>query len=387
MVNMGELFAHRRIGDVPMELVPMSEKEKAKYMLRNGDLLFARQSLKLEGAGQCSIVVGESDTRTFEGHLIRCRLAPQKVLPNFYFYLFESPQGKALIRSIVEQVAAAGIRGSDLKKLRVPIPPLPEQRRIAAVLGALDDKIELNRKMNKTLEEMAQAIFKSWFIDFDGHTDLVDSELGPIPSGWEVKEIQKTVDVVGGGTPRTKEPAFWDGGTIHWTTPKDLSGLSSPVLLDTARKITEAGLAKIGSGLLPKGTLLLSSRAPVGYLAIAEVPLAVNQGYIAMPPGGELSPLFLLFWAQANMDRIKARAGGTTFAEISKKNFRPIPVVVPSDAERERFEVTTGPLVSKMATNEIQSRTLSELRDTLLPKLISGELRVPEAEEHVEDVL
>jgi type I restriction enzyme, S subunit len=263
MVNMGELFAHRRIGNVPMELVPMSDKEKTKYLLHTGDLLFARQSLVLEGAGQCSIVVGESGTRTFEGHLIRCRLDAELAAPSFYFYLFESPQGKSLVRSIVEQVAAAGIRGSDLKRLEIPVPPLPEQRRIAAVLGALDDKIELNRKMNKTLEEMAQAIFKSWFIDFDGHTDLVDSELGPIPRGWEVKEIQRTVDVKGGGTPRTKEPAFWDGGTIHWTTPKDLSGLASPVLLDTARKITVAGLEKISSGLLPKGTLLLSSRAPV----------------------------------------------------------------------------------------------------------------------------
>ena len=120
--------------------------------------------------------------------------------------------------------------------------------------------------MNQTLEAMAQALFKSWFIDFDGHdpADLVDSELGPIPRGWGVGEIGKVVKVVGGSTPRTKEPKYWEGGTHCWTTPKDLSSAQSPLLLSTARRITDAGLAKISSGLLPSGTFLLSSRAPVG---------------------------------------------------------------------------------------------------------------------------
>jgi type I restriction enzyme, S subunit len=274
----------------------------------------------------------------------------------------------------------------EVKAFHVKLPPLTEQRRITAVLGALDDKIELNRKMSQTLEEMAQAVFKSWFIDFDGvsESDMVESELGLIPEGWEVREIQSVAKIVGGSTPSTKIREYWDGGTIHWTTPKDLSSLSTPALLDTDRKITPAGLAKISSGLLPAGTLIMSSRAPVGYLAIAEVALAVNQGYIAMPPGGALSSLFLLYWAEANMHRIKARAGGTTFEEISKRNFRPIPLVVPGKEEAQRFDDTVGPLYQRVANNERESRTLADLRDTLLPKLICGDIRVPEAEDLVE---
>jgi type I restriction enzyme, S subunit len=199
----------------------------------------------------------------------------------------------------------------------IDVPPLSEQRAIAHTLGTLDDKIELNRRMNETLEAMARALFQSWFVDFDpvrakpeGRdpglpkeiADLFpdsfeDSELGEIPKGWEIKSIGDIADVAGGTTPITKEPAYWDGGTHAWATPKDLSGLSVPVVLDTERRITDAGLSQIGSGLLPKGTVLLSSRAPIGYLAVAEIPVAINQGFIAMTPKTGTSNIFLLLWA------------------------------------------------------------------------------------------
>ena len=283
----------------------------------------------------------------------------------------------------------ASLSGRVLALLPLFLPPLAEQKRIAALLGSLDDLIELNRETNQILEEMAQAIFKSWFIDFDGvpEEDLVESELGLIPRGWEVKTINDVVKIVGGSTPSTKVNAYWEGGEIYWTTPKDLSSLSVPVLSDTARKITSQGLEKISSGLLPEGTLLMSSRAPVGYLAINTMPVAINQGYIAMLSGGEVSPLWLLYWSHANMDHIKSRAGGSTFAEISKRNFRTINVLKPPQALLDEFETQVSGLRSIVVNNTQQSQILSELRDTLLPKLISGELRIPEAEKMVEDVL
>jgi type I restriction enzyme S subunit len=270
-----------------------------------------------------------------------------------------------------------------IRSFPLAIPPLPERRRIAAILGALDDKIDLNRRMNRTLEDMAQALFKSWFLDFDGHTDLVDSELGMIPRGWRVSEIGSVVKVVGGSTPSTANPLFWEGGVHYWTTPKDLSAATSPLLLNTERLITDAGVASISSGLLPAGTFLLSSRAPIGYTAIARMPVAINQGYIAIPPGGPLSGLFLLHWVRVNLDVIKSRAGGTTFQEISKSNFRPILVAVPPVGSLRRFDEEVGPLFDRIEVNERQTATLAALRDTLLPKLISGEVRVPEAEQAV----
>ncbi len=181
---------------------------------------------------------------------------------------------------------------------------------------------------------------------------------------------------VGGGTPRTTEPAYWNERIHHWATPKDLSRLAVPVLLETERRITDAGLAQISSGLLPAGTVLLSSRAPIGYLAIAEVPVAINQGFIAMKPQKGVSNLFLLLWARSAHEEILSHANGSTFLEISKANFRPISVAAPPTAVFGAFDGIARPLYRKIVSNEHESRTLAALRDTLLPKLISGELRV-----------
>ena len=282
-----------------------------------------------------------------------------------------------------------------------PIPlAFPSRKRqdpIVELLGALDDMIELNRRMNETLEAMVRAIFKDWFVDFgptrakaEGRAPYVAPELWDLfpdaldnegkPVGWELSEIGKEVEAVGGATPSTKEPSYWEGGENHWATPKDLSKLASPVLLDTDRKITDAAANKISSGLLPVGTVLLSSRAPIGYLVIAEVPTAVNQGFIAMVCEKRLPNVFVLFWCYENLDYIKGISGGSTFAEISKGAFRPVPVVVPSEQVLIAYESLVRPLYNRIVANTKESAFLAETRDLLLPKLVSGEIRLAEAE-------
>ncbi|QQS47285.1 MAG: restriction endonuclease subunit S [Acidobacteriota bacterium] len=293
------------------------------------------------------------------------------------------------------------LSGASLKRIRLRVPlDRCEQRSIAHILGTLDDKIELNRRMSETLEAMARWLFKSWFVDFDpvraktegrdtglpGHvadlfpSRLVDSELGEIPEGWKVKSIGDMAEIVGGSTPRTERVEYWEGGVHHWVTPKDLSGLSMPVLLNTERKITDSGLAQISSGLLPRGTVLLSSRAPIGYLAITEIPVAINQGFIAMKAKQGVSNLFLLRWAKAAHEDIISHANGSTFLEISKANFRPIQILAPNYSVMETFDRLSRPLYHKIVEQERESRTLATQRDILLPKLISGELRVKNAE-------
>ena len=271
--------------------------------------------------------------------------------PLFVYYFVSSPEST---RKIIRDSEATGVPKTNITYLRdfpIKLPPLPEQRAIAAVLGVLDDKIEQNRRTARTLERLARAIFRAWFVDFEPvkakaagatsfpsmpqpvfdtlPTRLVDSEIGAVPEGWEVKPIGDVVSVKGGTTPSTKNPEYWEEGIHCWATPKDMSRLSHPVLLDTERRITDAGIDCISSGLLPPGTVLMSSRAPVGYLAIAGVPTAINQGFIAMVCDGPLPPTYVLQWALSSMDAIHGRASGTTFPEISKKNFRPLPVVVP----------------------------------------------------------
>ena len=306
---------------------------------------------------------------------------------------------------------------------------LPEDAcEINKLIVSLECKIELNRQINQTLESMAQAIFKSWFVDFDpvkakiaalesgedaegvtraamraisGKTDdeldkmeggqpedyaklkttaelfpaaMQDSELGEVPEGWQVSTIGEEVGVVGGGTPSTKNPEFWEGGEIHWTTPKDLSNLSDKVLLTTNRKITDAGLKKISSGLLPVNTVLMSSRAPVGYLVLAKVPVAVNQGYIAMLCDKQLSPEFVIQWCNSVMDEIKQRSSGTTFAEISKKNFKVIQIVVPTEGIQQSYSEMVSGFYSKITETAMECINLTDIRDSLLPKLLSGEV-------------
>jgi type I restriction enzyme S subunit len=196
--------------------------------------------------------------------------------------------------------------------------------------------------------------------------------------------VGDAVETVGGATPDTKTPEYWEPAEHHWTTPKDLSGIASPVLLSTERKLSDAGLKKIGSGLLPVGSLLMSSRAPIGYLALTQVPMAINQGYIAIPPGGKLSPLYMLFWCQTNMDNIKGRANGSTFMEISKKAFRPIPVLLPSQPVLDAFEALASHLFARLVENEKQAESLASIRNTLLPRLISGQIRISELQAETE---
>ncbi len=347
IVNMGELFGYPRLRAVPMKRVELSDSETDRFLLRPGDLLFARRSLVAEGAGKCSIVLELDEPTTFESSIIRARPDGEKSDSLYLYYFFNSPLGLQTLDSIRRQVAVAGITGSDLSQLEVRIPSPPKQRAIAHVLGTLDDKIELNRRMNETLEGIARAIFKSWFVDFDPvramaegrdpglpmpladlfPDHVVPSALGPTPAGWAVRPIGEVVQVVGGSTPSTKEPAYW-GGPHFFATPKDLSGLASPILLRTERTITEEGASQISSGLLPPGTVLLSSRAPIGYVAIAGVPICVNQGFIAMICDKELPTHYVAQWVELNVDTFKQNAGGTTFAEISKRIFRPLLVLV-----------------------------------------------------------
>lgn len=280
------------------------------------------------------------------------------------------------------------------------LPQLDKQRSIANVLGALDDKIELNRHMGETLEEIARALFQSWFVDFDtvrakaegrpsGLPPDLDalfpgsfesSEVGEIPTGWTVLPAGDAVAVRGGTTPRTNVPAYWNGEHC-FATPRELSQLQHPVLASTSRHLTDAGVARIGSGILPIGTVLLSSRAPIGYMAISDVPVAINQGIIAMVCQKKVDSPYVLHWARSNMTTITSHASGTTFAEISKSSFREIPFLVPSEATHAAWDSLVSPIYGLVGSRARESSGLRSLRDTLLPRLLSGELRVRSAEQ------
>jgi len=323
---------------------------------------------------------------------------PDKAEQNFLYYLLKTSDFIYWAANSAHGSAnQARIAVQNLEKYSFKIPPLPEQRAIARILGSLDDKIEANRRMNDTLEAMSRTLFKSWFVDFepvraraegrapagmDAETAALfpygfeDSEIGDVPHGWMVRPIGEVVNVLGGGTPSTKDISYWEGGTHSFCTPKDMSSLTSPVLLNTERYLTDKGLAKVNSGQLPIGTVLMSSRAPIGYLAISEIPVSINQGIIAMVCDKELPNLYVLQWTQANMEGFIAVANGSTFLEISKWNFRPIKALVPPPQVLKEFSRAIEPIYFQIINNLRQSQVLMQLRDVLLQQLISGGIPV-----------
>ena len=382
------------------DFVFVSEATTSRFvrcLAKPGDLVFPHRG----AIGEVGLVVKQGfDHWMLSTSMMKLRPDPKKLNSSFAFYFFRSPLGRHQLLKNASQVGTPGI-GQPLASLRaceLALPPLDDQLTIAGVLGPLDDKIEQNRRTARALERLARAIFRAWFVDFEPvkakaagaasfpsmpqpvfdalPTRFVDSDIGPVPEGWEVKGIGDVVTTKGGGTPSTKNPEYWDGGEHCWATPKDMSRLSHPVLLDTDRRITAAGVNSISSGMLPVGTVLMSSRAPVGYLAIARVPTAINQGFIAMVCDGPLPPTYVLSWALTSMDAIQAHASGTTFPEISKKNFRPLPVVVPIGDVIAAYQKTSDPLFDLLTACVKESLQLAQVRDYLLPQLLSGTVRV-----------
>lgn len=371
MINMGELFSNDRIYDIPMELVPLTDAEKKNCKVTTGDLLFARQSLVLEGAGKCSIVMETSPMTVFESHLIRVRLNQQIALPMFYYYYFSSKTSP--IKSIVSQCAQAGIRGSDLSELEIDIPPIETQRQIADILSAYDDLIENNRKQIKLLEEAAQRLYKEWFVDlrFPGHehTKIVDG----VPEGWEIYRFSDKVDIMSGGTPKTDNPNYYNG-TIPFYTPKDSDGTF--FAFNTIVNITEDGLNNCNSRLYPENTIIITARGTVGKTTLLAVPMAMNQSCYALKSDKINAPYYLFFALNKEIDSLKAMSNGGVFNTIIVKTFDSIHIAIPSNELITTFETLVTPIMEQIKIKTKEIFALSEARDRLLPKLMSGEVEV-----------
>lgn len=299
-----------------------------------------------------------------------CRIRTNKdYYSKFLYYFFRTYTFKKMIEGFTNGSSQGTLPMGNIRLLTVPKTGYQEQKSIADVLTAFDDKIELLQAQNKTLEETAQTIFKEWF----GKYQIGDE----LPEGWRVGKLGEVTKSVGGTTPSTKNNDFW-GGNIFWTSPKDLSNSKEMFLLDTEKKITTTGLKKISSGLLPKKTLLLSSRAPVGYLSLTNIELAINQGYIALLPNQYLSNNYMYLWLNLNMKTVENAANGSTFLEISKSSFRNIDCLIPEQNCLQKFDEFVYPMFEKILSNLNQIQTLTQTRDALLPKLMSGQIRVNE---------
>jgi len=335
---------------------------------RNGDTIIARITPCLENGKTAFVDILDKDEVGF-GSTEYIVLRERKDISDkhFLYYFAISPDFRDV--AILSMTGSSGrqrVQTDVVVNHKFLLPPLPEQRAIASVLSSLDDKIDLLHRQNKTLEAMAETLFRQWF---------VEPCKNGLPDGWREGKLGDGVTVVSGSTPKTEKPEYWDG-EYHWTSPRDITNLNGLFLFDTERKITKLGLEQIGSGLLPRGTLLMSSRAPVGALAFAEIPLAINQGYAGIICDKGFSREFVYLWLKTNMDYVRSYANGSTFQEISKSTFRELEFTIPENKSYQKFQDLVISKFTKMKMNSIQIRTLTALRDLLLPKLISGEVRV-----------
>jgi len=405
IVNMGELFAYPRLHAVPMKRLSLTATEADRFLLCEGDLLFARRSLVAEGAGKCSVVCEVSEPTTFESSIIRARPDSTQADSLFLYYLFSSPLGVHLLQTIRRQTSVSGITGTDLVKLNIPVPPLPEQKAIAHILGSLDDKIELNRKMNETLEAMARAIFKSWFVDFDpvrakaegrqpegmdAETAALfpdafeESELGLIPKGWRLLPLYDTATFVNGaafkskdfcapinGLPIIKIAELKNGITAQtrWSQRelKDTQVIDTGDLLyswsgspDTS---LEAFLWTGGKGLLNQ------------HIFNVIAPDAVSKAYV----------YYLLHYLRPILVATAKNKQTTGLGHVTVADMKRLMVTAMPDDIRPAFEMIFSPIFDEAFQRTLESASLCLTRDALLPKLLSGQIRIKDAEKFVED--
>ncbi|QKQ51379.1 restriction endonuclease subunit S [Achromobacter denitrificans] len=300
----------------------------------------------------------------------------------------------------------ASLNSATIGRIPISLPIFDEQCSIANALELLDDRITLLRETNKTLESIAQAIFKSWFVDFDpvcakmegrplegmdeGTAALFpdafeESGLGLIPTHWSARSFHDMIRIIGGGTPKTSNPDYW-GGHIPWYSVVDAPNSADTFVVNTEKKITQAGLDGSSTKLLPFGTTIISARGTVGKLALTGCEMAMNQSCYGLR-GRNNDTYFTYFSTQRLVERLRQQAHGSVFDTITTATFKGVKVVSPPQSIIARFETNVEFLMERVLVNLKTLTSLTQLRDTLLPRLISGQLRLPEAQDQVENAL
>ena len=376
------------------------EKWTRRAKLEKGDVILTREA----PIGEVGYVDFE-DTVFLGQRLMQYRPNLEILDDRFLLYAFLSPYLQHQFGTHEGSGSVVShIRVGDCSEFRIPLPSLAEQKGIANVLGALDDKIQLNRQTARTLEELAQRLFKSWFVDFDpvranmagrqpAHTPaeiadlfpdrLVDSPLGPIPEGWVIQSFHSAFDIISGGTPKTKIEEYWNGD-IPWYSVADFPPNELAVVIETEKHITRDGLDNSAAKLVPEFTTILSARGTVGKVALSGCEMTFNQSCYGVR-GIHGDHFRAYFQTKHLVEQLQSRAHGSVFSTITRETLRSIDVAQPPLDLSTAFERHLEPFILRGCALALENQTLAQLRDRLLPKLISGQIRVPDAREMAEE--
>ena len=373
----------------------------ARSKLCAGNVLFSMAGVYL---GKTAVVLPEHLPANTNQAVGIVSLDESKADPYFIHYSLQSPACRAWVLRSAAQSAQPNFNLQEIGGLKIPAFPIARQKEIASVLRALDDRITLLRETNATLESIAQALFKSWFVDFDpvhakqqgrapeGMDEATavlfpdsfeESELGLVPKGSRVSQLEDCcVRVESGGTPKRTVPEYWNGD-ISWLTSGEVR---SPIVFDTKEKITELGVKESSAKLWPAGTTVIAMYgATAGEVCLLAKTTTANQACCGLIPRSNFRA-FLFMSARRERQNLASKSSGSAQQNLNKGLVASHPVLLPSVDILARYEDVAGALLDSWTENERQAQTLATLRDTLLPRLISGQLRLPEAEALIEEI-
>lgn len=334
------------------------------------------------------------------------RLRPTtRIRADYLYSVIASRAFSEYIQNVTTGTAVPHISAKQIRDFSFKLPDVKTQELVGRFHADLDDRITLLRETNATLESIAQAIFKSWFVDFepvhakmegrapDGMDEATaalfpdgfeESELGLVPKGWPSRSFRDTINVTGGGTPKTSVTEYWSG-EIPWFSVVDAPNSTDVFVIDTQKHITEAGLDGSSTKLLPAGTTIISARGTVGRLALTGRPMAMNQSCYGLR-GTAGDDFFTYFSTTRLVRQLKQRAHGSVFDTITQETFSAVSLSYPPREVILAFDGAVFPLMERIKENLTQAQTLAVLRDTLLPRLISGQLRLPAVEALTEEL-
>ena len=392
-------------GRIDFASAPRLATEKANKLtygfIESNDVLLSHNAT----VGRVAVVPELTERVLVGTSLTYFRVDTDRLLPRYLAAFFAGRDFQNQLIAVMSHSTRNQVPITAQRRLTIVVPPLAEQRAIADILGALDDKIELNRRMNETLEGLARAIFQSWFVDFDPvraqrdglpppalspataalfPDSFEDSELGKIPKGWEVGSILRQADLLSGGTPKTEVPGYWNGD-VPWASAKDVSQCGEAFLVSTERTITKLGVEESSTKIIPAfSTVVVARGATTGRLTMFGHSMAMNQTCYALR--SKVGAPFALYCnARHFIERLVQGGHGSIFDTITTSTFEATNVLLAPKEVLLAFDNQVTPLFQQVHANLHQSRRLAAIRDALLPKLLSGEIRVAEAERLVED--
>lgn len=363
-------------GKISEESIARVDKTHVERLCRHkievGDILYSRRG----DVGRCAHVTKKEEGWLCGTGCLRVTIDSEKADSRFVFFQLQHPDTIGWVEKHAVGATMLNLNTTILSSVPIRLPALEIQKRIADILSAYDDLIENNQKQIKLLEEAARRLYKEWFVDlhFPGHenTKIVDG----VPEGWRVASIADICDTVGGGTPSTKIQSYYEKGDILWVTPTDITRNFSLALLDTEKKITPEGLKNSSARMLPAETILMTSRASVGFFGMCKYEVCTNQGFISCIPKRENLQMYLLFNLKSRVEEIRQKAGGSTYLEISKTVFRELKIILPKDEVLAEYQKDVHDIFDEIYCRTEMIKSLVDMRNRLLPKLMNGEVEV-----------